>query len=381
MPSGPIPQVVDRLRTIARPNDQRERSDADLVGAFVEERDEDAFAEIVRRHGPMVLAACQRVLANRADADDAFQATFLVLVRKAPSVRPRSMLAGWLHGVARRAALRAARDAARHANRERQGAAVRGSSESEPQDDEALARLDEAIDALPAEYRTPILLCELEGKTRQCVARELGWPEGTVASRLARGRALLARRLAGLGLSLAVLLARAAQSEAAAALSSDCVRSTTRAALGAAGNLAASASARAVELSTGVMKSMLLAKLKIGSAALVCVLAVTLLVGTWGERAGTAAPAPNTNDEKPAKADPVKRTGPVVSLELVRDKDVRKDIGCTDEQSTKIDKIIKDATDEFQKKLKRALPPAAAPGGLGGPGGGPGGLGLPGGPA
>src|SRR5262249_15380177 len=161
---------------------------------------EAAFAALVRRHGTMVLSVCQRILGNAADADDAFQTTFLVLVRKARSLRSRAVLGDWLHGVAKRSALKA-RSAAQH-RRGKEQAMARSESHGEEPRDEWLPILDEEISRLPEKYRLPIILCELEGRTRQEAAQQLRWPEGTVAGRLARAREMLARRLTRRGVKL-----------------------------------------------------------------------------------------------------------------------------------------------------------------------------------
>ncbi|HYH67438.1 MAG TPA: sigma-70 family RNA polymerase sigma factor [Urbifossiella sp.] len=168
-------------------------ADGDLLGRFLARRDEAAFAELVRRHGPMVLAVCRRALGGAADAEDAFQATFLVLLRKAPGLAARPTLGDWLHGVARRTALKARAAAARR--RDREGAAARPEGPPRAERNDWLPWLDEEVGRLPARFRLPVVLCDLEGRTRGEAARALGWPEGTVAGYLARGRALLARRL------------------------------------------------------------------------------------------------------------------------------------------------------------------------------------------
>ncbi len=162
-------------------------TDGHLLRRFLTRRDEGAFAALVRRHGPMVLGVCRRVLGNAADADDAFQATFLVLVRKGPALLPRAVLGDWLHGVARRTALKA-RAAAAH-RRMKEQMAARPEPQTEPGRDDWLPLLDEALARLPEKYRQSIVLCDLEGRTREEAAALLGWPPGTVAGRLrAAGR-------------------------------------------------------------------------------------------------------------------------------------------------------------------------------------------------
>src|SRR5262245_35974093 len=187
--------VLDRLRQAALRHGGAGLTDSELLERFVARRDEAAFEALVRRHGPMVLGVCRRILRHEADAEDAFQATFLVLAVKAPCVRPREMVGNWLHGVARNTALKAKAMKLRRGEVERQAGARPGHRHAEDTG-ALLAVLDEELSALPEKYRVPLILCELEGRTIQEVARQLDWPQGTVATRLARGRALLAGRLA-----------------------------------------------------------------------------------------------------------------------------------------------------------------------------------------
>jgi RNA polymerase sigma factor (sigma-70 family) len=210
-------------------------SDGQLLRQFLDRRDEAAFAALVRRHGPMVLGVCQRVVRNPTDAEDAFQATFLVLVRKAASLSRRAVIGDWLHGVARRTALNARRTAARH--RAKEQAMARPEVQDGEGRDDWLPLLDEALGRLPEKYRLPIVLCDLEGRTRREAAQHLRCPEGTVAGRLARGRALLARRLARHGealpaAALALVLAQQASACVPAALAISTVKAATLFAVG-----------------------------------------------------------------------------------------------------------------------------------------------------
>ena len=179
-------------------------SDGELLGRFVRQRDEAAFEALFWRHGPMVLAVCRRLLPP-ADAEDAFQATFLVLVRKATSIGRREAVGAWLYRVAYRVALRARATARPVVELPPEGPPA-------PPDEESAAwrdlrpLLDEAIDSLPEKYRTPVVLCYLEGKTHQEAARALGCPKGTVAVRLKRARDRLRRRLDRRGLALPAIL-------------------------------------------------------------------------------------------------------------------------------------------------------------------------------
>jgi RNA polymerase sigma factor (sigma-70 family) len=178
-------------------------TDGELLDCYLERRDGAAFAALVRRHGPMVLAVCRRVLGNRHDAEDAFQAAFLVLIRRAASVVPRQGVGNWLYGVAYRTALEGRTRTARRRSREREGGDMsdRVAVRAEPLD-ELCAALDEELHRLPEKYRSALVLCELEGKTVKEAARQLGVPQGTLASRLSRGRSMLAGRLTRRGLTL-----------------------------------------------------------------------------------------------------------------------------------------------------------------------------------
>jgi len=249
---------------------QDAESDGELLRRFLAQRDEAAFTLLVKRHGPMVLGVCNRILGNAADADDAFQAAFLVLVRKARSLASRSVVGDWLHGVARRTALKARAGAARRRTVEQTQARPEGMPQEARND--WLPRLDEEIARLPQKYRLPIVLCDLEGKTRQAAARQLSWPEGTVAGRLARGRVLLTKRLLrGALVSSGVI----AHGVAHGALHFELVQLTAKAAVAlAAGN--ARVSGAAFILAQGVLNTMFWNKVKIA----VVVLITTVVFGS-----------------------------------------------------------------------------------------------------
>jgi RNA polymerase sigma factor (sigma-70 family) len=185
-------------------------ADSVLLHRFVHDRDEDAFATLVSRHGPMVLGVCQRVLRDLHTAEDAFQATFLVLARKAPALRPRTSLAAWLHGVARHVAQKALRADVRRKRREGQWEPEATPSLANPLDElsarELLLLLDEELERLPEVYRQPILLCCLQGLTQEEAAQLLGWTAGSVKGRLERGRERLRSRLQRRGFGLGAVL-------------------------------------------------------------------------------------------------------------------------------------------------------------------------------
>jgi RNA polymerase sigma factor (sigma-70 family) len=178
-------------------------SDEQLLARFVRGREEPAFGALVRRHGPMVFGVCRRLLGHWQDAEDACQATFLVLARHAGSIRKPGSLASWLYGVAVRVANKA-RSAALRRRQEEQQAPGRIADSALPDAAwrELRAILDEELIRLPERYRAPLVLCYLEGTTNEAAARQLGCTKGTVSSRLARARDLLRRRLTRRGLAL-----------------------------------------------------------------------------------------------------------------------------------------------------------------------------------
>jgi RNA polymerase sigma factor (sigma-70 family) len=172
------------------------RTDRELLDSFVQRRDDAAFAALVRRHGPMVLSVCRRVLRQAEDTEDAFQATFLVLAKKADRLKRPDLLANWLYGVAYRTAQHARERAARRQQREREAATMPASrTDLESSLNELGRMLDEEMHRLPEKYRLPLVLCYLEGKTNKEAARVLGWPTGSMSHRLERARELLRDRL------------------------------------------------------------------------------------------------------------------------------------------------------------------------------------------
>ena len=175
-------------------------SEWQLLDRYASRRDETAFDALVARHGPMVLGVCRRVLDDPHAVEDAFQATFLVLVRKAGSLGQRDAIGHWLYGVACRVALRARCEAARRRSREVPVARVVSiARDDEPCPDELAPALDEELSRLPQKYRAPVVLCYLEGLTHEEAARQLHWPIGSVKGRLSRARELLRGRLARRG--------------------------------------------------------------------------------------------------------------------------------------------------------------------------------------
>ncbi|HZZ78071.1 MAG TPA: sigma-70 family RNA polymerase sigma factor [Gemmataceae bacterium] len=250
--------------------------DGHLLERFVQQQDEPAFGELVRRHGPMVLGVCRRVLDNPHDAEDCFQAVFMVLVRKADSVQPRSMVGNWLYGVAYRTALEARKLAARRRVIEKKKIAA-------PQPEPASAWqemrpvLDRELSKLPDNFRLVIVACDLEGKTRREVAQQLNVAEGTVASRLARARRMLAKRMSRYALSMSAgALATMLTAEAAEAVPPALASATTKAALQLASGKpgGGTISPYVAALCDAVVKSMLWTKIQVGAAGFAVLAAI-----------------------------------------------------------------------------------------------------------
>jgi RNA polymerase sigma factor (sigma-70 family) len=265
-----------------------------LLEMFLKTNDEAAFETLLRRHGPMVLGVCRRLLSSETDAEDAFQSTFLVLVRKASSVFPRDMVANWLYGVARLTALKLKASLAKKCKRERQVADM-------PQPQLAPSRnvcelhsiIDDELSRLPERCRAPVILCDLEGKTRKEAARQLGWPEGSLSSRLSRARAILAKRLAkhGLAESAAPFGLFVEGTKAFSSVPPTLIVSTLRATkLFAAGQAASKGliSAKVAVLSKKVLYALLAAKLK-KSLLLFCVASLIITGAGWSARATRGA--------------------------------------------------------------------------------------------
>lgn len=255
--------VTRHLRELVAAQRNEKRTDHDLLGDFIVRNDQGAFAAIVRRHGPMVYSVCRRVLHQEQDAEDAFQATFLVLARKAMSVQRGEALPSWLHGVAYHVSTRARRDAARRREHEAQAkTAVPTSPAWRAAWREVQTLLDEEIQGLPEKLRGPFVRCILEGQRRAEAARQLGLKEGTVWSRLSQARKQLQARLARRGVTLSAVLAGSqiflTRSRAPAAL----VEATVQTAG------AGSSSSRVLSLTETAIKTMFAEKMKTGAALL-----------------------------------------------------------------------------------------------------------------
>jgi RNA polymerase sigma factor (sigma-70 family) len=284
-PKGAIQR---QLRTVFNLGAIGELTDGQLLERFASrggEAAELAFAALVERHGPMVMRVCRHALGDLNDAEDSFQATFLILVKKARSLWVRDSLGPWLHRVAHRVATRSRLSAARLREHEQRAAAVRPTLVCERGDwDEILSLLHEEIDRLPERYRVPVVLCDLQGVTHEKAARHLGWPVGTVKSRLGRARELLRGRLyrRGLGLPAGLRLCEKGLGGAFRAvkvvLPGTLVESTVRAAAPIAAGKALAIgviSSRVAILIEGVLKTMVVTKLKLASV-------FVLLIGAAG---------------------------------------------------------------------------------------------------
>jgi RNA polymerase sigma-70 factor (ECF subfamily) len=303
MASEPASLLIQLLRQIAGPPPEGDLTDRHLLERFVGSQDEVAFAALVQRHGSMVLGVCRRLLHDEHEAEDAFQATFLVLVHKARSIGRPESLGPWLHGVAYRIAARS-RQAARHRARERETPAMPdGDPAVELAWRELRQVLDEELGRLAQKYRAPLVLFYLEGKTTEEVARQLGCPKGTVLSRLARGRDRLRKRLVRRGLApsagvlVGMLMAKAVPAAVPAALVTVTIKAAVLTAAGqaAAGTIPASVAA----LTKGVFRAMLLSKLKVLAAV---VLAVTVAAAggmMWVRQTLADRPAAAVKEEAP----------------------------------------------------------------------------------
>jgi RNA polymerase sigma factor (sigma-70 family) len=313
-------QVVQHLCRVIDPLGDGQLSDAELLQRWVSQRDEAAFEVLVWRHGPLVWNTCRRLLRSTADAEDAFQATFLALVGKGASIGSGASVGGWLYTVAYRAALTARAQAARRPGQDQalEDVPAPASSAEEMVWRDLRPVLDEEVNRLPRKYREPFVLCCLEGKTNAEAAQQLGCPTGTLVTRLARARQRLRRRLTGRGVTLAAgPLAAGFAPEAEAAVPAALLAGTVRALAG------QGVPARVAGLSAGVLRALAPAPLK---QTVALVLAVVLLgfggaltyralAGPPAERQQPEAPPPPDGPRQEAKAPPAP---PVAEAEIER---------------------------------------------------------------
>ena len=311
--SGGDEAVVGRLLSLFRIGKTGDLTDRQLLERFSEgqrEEVERAFATIVDRHGPLVLRVCRGVLADVHEVEDAFQATFLILVKKARSPWVGESLAPWLYRVAYRAACCARHETVRRRQRERSTAELDAAAPTDPgsaYDHEETQILHEEINRLPDRYRMPVVLCDLEGYTHEQAAKRLEWPVGTVKSRQTRGRERLRRRLTCRGLAPSAVLVRAASTRERAspvvprALAGLTIRNSLQWMPRA--GLCGTVPARVVTLTQGVLKTMFLARLKM-------TLVTAALIGTVSTGVGVLAYSGARDD--PRKPVPVQAPKPAV---------------------------------------------------------------------
>jgi RNA polymerase sigma factor (sigma-70 family) len=344
--------VLQNLRRTLRP--EVERCDGELLESFVTQRDEDAFTALVRWHGPMVLGVCRRVLHNEADVEDAFQATFFVLARKAATIRPRHMVGNWLYGVAHTTALKAKAMNTKRAVKERE--ALRPTQEESETWPELRTILDQELKALPERYRAALVLCDLEGLTIKDAARQLGCPQGTIGTRLARGRVLLARRLAQRGLSvsgglLASLLAQHAIADVPQGLMNTTIQTAT---------VGGSQSATVAALTESVIMQLFVTKIKtVLTGLLVGVIGfATLSIGasaSEGQKAPKEEPPPKNTEPRPAESAKKPATnGEEISAIWITEKRVQEELRLTAEQVKKIGAIRTNVWKKHDAALKEA---------------------------
>jgi RNA polymerase sigma factor (sigma-70 family) len=318
MATGQLDTLLHHVQKLAAGPHIAPGTDRQLLDAFITSGDEAAFATLVARHGPMVLRVCRRVLDHEQDAEDAFQATFLVLARQTTAIRKAEALAGWLHGVAYRTALKAKRSTARRRKHE-----ARLPPPTPPKADptwkEVRSVLDEEIQLLPEHYRTIFTLCVLEGKGVPEAAAELGCKLGTVSCRLTRARQQLQQRLARRGIELATLLAAMSVAESGRAgvpegLAQVTIQLGLRIAAGA--SAAATIPSHVAQVATGVTRTMFLTKAaRITMAVLLAVALVA--VGRMGfpqvvatEKRSAESQKPEIRGPRPAPAATKERTKP-----------------------------------------------------------------------
>jgi RNA polymerase sigma factor (sigma-70 family) len=295
MPNPALTTLLRHVRSTADRAAECPLSDPDLLARFLAGRDEAAFATLVRRHGGLVLAACRRVLSDPADVEDAFQATFVVLLRKAETIRHQQSLAGWLYRVASRAAsqVRESRDCRRRHETRAASPEVAAATAPDLSWRETSAILHAELDRLPLRLRLPLILCYFDGKTRDEAAKQLGWSLGVLRGRLDSGRAMLRKRLARRGVELSAGLFAALGVDATRAVTPSLLRATIRAATSVAGLCEAGGGTAAI--AGRVIASMTFAKAAIAGTLLALGLVIagtTALLVTAGAPPDDKMPAP-----------------------------------------------------------------------------------------
>jgi RNA polymerase sigma factor (sigma-70 family) len=350
--------VLDYIRQIAGGPGSQELTDQELLCSFAADRDEAAFAVLVQRHGPLVWGVCRRVLHQIQDAEDAFQATFLVLARKAGRIRWQADVSNWLYAVAWRVALKAKSDARRH---QRRAEEFQDMPAPEANGDSAWLEirpvLDEELNRLPLKYRAPVVLHYLQGKTYAQAAQTLGWPAGTVSTRLAQARNLLRRRLArrGIGLATSLLTVALARNAATATAPPSLLDATVKAAmLLAAGQAGAVISTKVFTLTQGVVKAMFLAKLKTSAVVLLAFGVLGVGAGFVGYEMLPGVEAKGPADGKSLAlaqdADPLQEDKPKQEIDRLRQENdlLRKELRALSEKVTSLERKLTPKEEETQ---------------------------------
>ncbi len=327
MSEGQRSTLLAYLRRLVGPA-AADGSDAELLERFAAQHDEAAFEALLRRHGPLVWNVCRRVLGEEHAAEDAFQATFLVLVRKARSVSKQASIRSWLHGVALRVALRARQQEQLRQRRE-QEMPIRSAEEASWQDVRPI--LDEEIQRLPEKYRLPIVLCYLEGQTNDEAAQLLNCPRGTIATRLARGRERLRYRLLRRGVTLSAgTLAALLTDNAMSAIVPPFLLAQTAKVI-----LTDAASVSITTLTEGVLHAMFLSKFKMAS---IFGLVLTAIIGTGAGAYYLHAQAP-ANPEAPLER-PIEAAAPAKNP--------------LDKTEERLQKLLKERQQRAEEEWKRA---------------------------
>lgn len=374
--SARVNPVLHYLRRLAGARNHSPLSDGQLLRRFALAHDEAAFEALLSRHGAMVLGVSRRVLRNQQDAEDVFQAAFLVLARKATSICKQGSVGSWLHGVAHRLALKVKTEAARRSARQIRCAAQPSRSDLANMTwQEIEPILDEELRQLADRYRAPLVLCYLEGKTRDEAAQQLGSSVRTVMRRLEQGRELLRGRLVrrGVTMSAALITAGLCSGTAVAGVAPALLTSTANAAVRVALGQAATGviSAKVAALTQGMISAMVMARLKVATFVLLAVGLVATGTGMVVFRASAApvhpialaqleAPAPLANDEPPraeekepvpTPAAPESDRPPPQKIEVRKNRDDDDD----DDDRPKLQGVVK-ALDVSANKLTLSAP-------------------------
>ncbi len=313
--------LVQKLRRlVARPSDGE--ADGVLLARFVKQRDEQAFALLMRRYGPMVMSVCRRVAGHHQDAEDVYQATFLLLAHKAATIRNSAAVGSWLFGVAYRLSLRVKARAARRRQHEARAAGPEAREQADALSwGELRSIIDEELMRLPDKYRAPLLLCCFEGLTQEEAANQLGWSKRSVKDRLERGRHRLRARLTARGLTLSAALAGpmlvpgASSAAVPFALAQATLRAAGLIALGE--SITAAVSVNAAALAKGGLKAMLISKLVAVTAGVLVMAGVSgaglaLSWNMYSVGPDGATPGPKRTSPKAALLAPQpKKTNPV----------------------------------------------------------------------